>query len=64
MSLIARVIRNLASRHRGRPRPPFDEPKRFGGRGKDAPDAGGVPVSPDRPRDLSGGAAAAIEADD
>ena len=26
-----------------------------------APDAGGVPVEPDRPRDLSGGAAAALD---
>jgi hypothetical protein len=32
-------------------------------RGRDLDD-GGVPVEPDRPRDLSGGAAAALEFDD
>ena len=38
------------------------------GRGKRKPkqdkDSGGVPVEPDRPRNLSGGAAAALEYDD
>jgi len=29
-----------------------------------APDAGGVPVEPDRPRDLTGGAAAPLDFED
>jgi hypothetical protein len=33
-------------------------------RGKRDLDDGGVPVEPNRPRDLSGGAAAAVEFDD
>ena len=54
-------------RRRGRShKPPYQEPLRHGRkpkRGRDLDD-GGVPVEPDRPRNLSGGAAAALEFDD
>jgi hypothetical protein len=33
-------------------------------KGRDDPDAGGVPVDPTKPLDLTGGAAAALEFDD
>jgi hypothetical protein len=64
MSLVARVLRALLPRPRGRPRQPFDEPKRSGKRNNGEPDQGGVPVEPNRPNTLSGGAAAALEFDD
>jgi hypothetical protein len=37
---------------------PFNRPRRKGG---DTPESGGVPAVPDRPKNLSGGAAAAME---
>ena len=40
MSFAARVIRLLAPGARGRPRPPFEEPKRYGGNRKDRPEPG------------------------
>jgi hypothetical protein len=64
MSFVAFVLRILLPRPRGRPRQPFDEPNRTG-KGKNGErDQGGVPVEPNRPNSLSGGAAAAIEVDD
>jgi hypothetical protein len=40
------------------PRRPFKRPRRKPG---DEPESGGVPAVPDRPKNLSGGAAAALE---
>ncbi|HYD37461.1 MAG TPA: hypothetical protein VEA60_07600 [Allosphingosinicella sp.] len=42
------------------PRPPSPKKRR----GKRDPDEGGVPVEPDRPKTLSGGAAAALDFED
>jgi len=59
--------RRLSRRRRKRGTPmPFEEPLRHGPkrrRDRDLDD-GGVPVEPNRPRGLSGGAAAALEFDD
>jgi hypothetical protein len=64
MPFVSRVLRVLHTRSRGRPRRPFDEPKRSPkGIGREH-DEGGVPVEPNRPDTLSGGAAAALEFDD
>ena len=60
-------------RLRRSPRPPFADPlapphmNRLGRRrkrDKDEDDGGGVPVEPNRPNTLSGGAAAELEFDD
>jgi hypothetical protein len=58
-----RARRRRRSRHH---RPPFQEPLRYGGKRKRDRDMddGGVPVEPNSPRGLSGGAAAALEFDD
>jgi hypothetical protein len=62
MPFVSRVLRVLHSRRR--PRPPFDEPRRSPKRKSGEHDEGGVPVEPNRPNTLSGGAAAALEFDD
>jgi hypothetical protein len=60
-------FRDFLSRRRNRP-VPFEEPRRRGGnrkRGRDLDDGGlPMPVEPNRPPNLSGGAAAALEFDD
>jgi hypothetical protein len=53
----------LRARRRQHP-PPFSEPLRYGGKRPRDLDEGGVLVEPNKPKGLSGGAAAALEFDD
>jgi hypothetical protein len=50
-------------RHQKRPNQIVEIFRRRRGRGRKNPDAGGVTVDPNTPRDLSGGASAALDFD-
>jgi hypothetical protein len=63
MSLVRYLLQLLLPSRRHRPDYGFEEPKRFG-RNKHDTEDGGVPVDPNQPLGLSGGAAAALEFDD